>query len=1218
MRHSVPRWRVTVLACAVVLVGTVAMSGDQIKQPWRAAFDPEGVSAEPAAPFEATEAILLLESFTDVTFPPAGWTEAIINDPGTDPDWSRVTTGTSPTIAPHTAPAMARFNSLSCPDTASARLSTPMIDFSTVVAPSLTFWMSHDAGDSANPLDKISIEVSTDGGGTWAVDVATFYRYDAACTTACWQEHTVDLSAYVGPNSVSIGFLGVSDLGYQMYIDDVMVAEPAPNLSTSTKTAPAFVLEDAEIAYTVSIVNTGNAPANAATMVDVLPPDTTYVAASVTCTSGVCSYNAGLNQIEWAGTLALAETVTVSFAVDTAAVACGAALTNTAVIDDPELIFDPVSVSATTRVVSIIAGVDESFADTTFPPLGWTEEIVVDPGTDPDWSRVTTGTSPTIAPHTAPAMAKFNSFNTQATGSARLSTPSMSLAGLTMPRLSFWMSHDTGYTTNTDLVQSQVSTDAGVTWVDVGDPVMRYNADCSPACWMEHLVDLGAYVGLPDVRIGLLGVSDYGNNIYVDDVSVAEPWYPCPSVSIEPDFIGGGCGGDVLTYELTVTNIFSAPDTLNVTYSNLWPMTVEPTSFTLGVGESAVSTVSVPVPWSSAPGDYDIASFLVTGQISGLTDTATIRSFVNVAGTYTDYADVPADDGHRVRDHSVVHYAGKLYKIGGYGGTTGAARAFVDVYDIATDTWSAADPLPGARYYIDCVEIGAKIYCAGGYLTSGQSTLYIFDPAAPAGTQWTTGAPMPANRYAYGGVALNGKYYVLGGYTTTYTPTCLVYDPLTDSWASIADMEVGRRYPLAGAIGGKIYVTGGLVSSSTSTPSTQAYDPATDTWSSLAPNPYGGWVRTADGVVDDRFLLITGGYSNDATASNYVIAYDALSDMWDVPQATMPHLIYGAEGDTDGEGNFWFASGRLYEDGAFSYSNYTEKVTGCPPPTADLSVLKDDGVTQVLPGDPVTYTITASNLGPAPVAGAQVVDIFPADLLDVNWTCAGTGGATCTAAGVGNINDLADIPSGESVVYTATGTVDPNAEGTLIEGRLSLVNTATVYPPGSTGDPDLGNNSSTDIDDIVRLADVAITKDDGVTEVVPGDPVTYTITVINLGPGDTVGALVTDAFPEDILGVTWTCVGSGGGVCTPAGVGNLVDVAGLPNGGSVVYTATGMVSPDATGTIDNIANVVVTDVTDPDPGNNSATDSDTVGAPPLPFADGFESGDTSAWSLTVP
>jgi len=304
MRHFVPRWRVTVLACAVALVGTVAMSGDEIKQPWRAAFDPEGVTAEPAPPFEATDAVQLLESFTDVTFPPTGWTQAIVVDPGTDPVWTRETAGTSPTIAPHTAPAMAKFNSYSTQATGSARLATPVLNLSAVVSPSLKFWMSHDTGYSTS-ADRVTIQISTDGGTTWPVDAATFNRYDAACTTACWQEHTVDLSAYVGQPTVSIGFLGISAYGNNFFIDDVQVAEPAPNLSTSSKAAPAGALQGDEIAYTVSIVNSGAGPASAATMVDVLPPGTTYVPASVSCTSGVCSYNAGLNQFEWSGTVAV-------------------------------------------------------------------------------------------------------------------------------------------------------------------------------------------------------------------------------------------------------------------------------------------------------------------------------------------------------------------------------------------------------------------------------------------------------------------------------------------------------------------------------------------------------------------------------------------------------------------------------------------------------------------------------------------------------------------------------------------------------------------------------------------------------------------------------------------------------------------------------------------------------------------------------------------------
>ncbi len=124
------------------------------------------------------------------------------------------------------------------------------------------------------------------------------------------------------------------------------------------------------------------------------------------------------------------------------------------------------------------------------------------------------------------------------------------------------------------------------------------------------------------------------------------------------------------------------------------------------------------------------------------------------------------------------------------------------------------------------------------------------------------------------------------------------------------------------------------------------------------------------------------------------------------------------------------------------------------------------------------------------------------------------------------------------------------------------------------------------------LADLSITKTDGVTTATPGGSVTYTITASNAGPDSVIGATVADTFPA-ILTPTWTCVGAGGGTCTASGSGNLADTVDLPAGGSVTYTVTAVISPAATGTLSNTATVSST-VTDPDPANNSATDTDTL------------------------
>jgi len=257
-------------------------------------------------------------------------------------------------------------------------------------------------------------------------------------------------------------------------------------------------------------------------------------------------------------------------------------------------------------------------------------------------------------------------------------------------------------------------------------------------------------------------------------------------------------------------------------------------------------------------------------------------------------------------------------------------------------------------------------------------------------------------------------------------------------------------------------------------------------------------------------------------------------------------------------------------------------------PQANLGITVTDGVATATPGGTVTYTIVASNAGPSNAPGSLVADTFPAMLTGVTWTCVGAGGATCAAAGSGNINDTANLPAGGSVTYTATGTVSASATGTL-------TNTATVTAAGGITDPTPGNNSATDTDALSPTANLGITKTDGVSALTPGGSVTYTIVASNAGPSNAPGSTVADTLPATLTGATWTCVGAGGGTCTAAGSGNINDTVNLPSGASVTYTVTATVNISATGTLSNTATVATGGgVTDPTPGNNSATDTDTV------------------------
>ena len=134
-------------------------------------------------------------------------------------------------------------------------------------------------------------------------------------------------------------------------------------------------------------------------------------------------------------------------------------------------------------------------------------------------------------------------------------------------------------------------------------------------------------------------------------------------------------------------------------------------------------------------------------------------------------------------------------------------------------------------------------------------------------------------------------------------------------------------------------------------------------------------------------------------------------------------------------------------------------------PKANLYITKDDGLTTVIPGMSLTYTIVVGNTGPANVAGAQVTDTFSSNLGNVTWICIGSIGAACGSnSGTGNINTTVDLDAGSAVTFTVYAKLSMNPTGT----GNTLSNTATVAAPAGVTDPIPSNNSATDSDSIDR------------------------------------------------------------------------------------------------------------------------------------------------------
>jgi len=255
---------------------------------------------------------------------------------------------------------------------------------------------------------------------------------------------------------------------------------------------------------------------------------------------------------------------------------------------------------------------------------------------------------------------------------------------------------------------------------------------------------------------------------------------------------------------------------------------------------------------------------------------------------------------------------------------------------------------------------------------------------------------------------------------------------------------------------------------------------------------------------------------------------------------------------------------------------------------ADLAITKTDGSATYIAGNSIEYTIVVTNIGSAAVEGATVSDTLPAAITGATWSATYSAGASGPASGIGNINATVDLPNGGQATFTVSGTLAAGATG-------DLTNTATVTAPVNIFDPDTTNNSATDTDTQLSLADLAITKTDGSTTYLAGGSIAYTIVVTNKGPAAVTGATVSDTLPAEITGASWTTAYSAGASGPASGTGNLAATVNLPNGGKATFTLSGTIKADAT--VDPLVNTAKvtapSDISDPDTTNNSATDSDS-------------------------
>ena len=329
---------------------------------------------------------------------------------------------------------------------------------------------------------------------------------------------------------------------------------------------------------------------------------------------------------------------------------------------------------------------------TLFPAQGWESGVPTSPGTPVSgWStnatstayitQATAGTSPTASPHSGSYFADFHSWSYSGI-SAALISPAFSMTGITGGQITFWVYRDyasfytgTGYANEGWGVYMNTTgsmtgaTSLGFVPRTADQPITGSVTGASTTTssgWQQYTVNIPASFSGATNYVLFQGVSQYGNNCYLDDISatglqpLAPPiWTPITNLFSDPAgttaYVAGTpalnvyvhpttvTSSTVVNYVGTITNgTCTSSDTAVVTI-NTPPTAVVATasSITLCVGSTLTLTGSATGATSyswSGPGGYTAAvlnpaGFTVTAASGGVYTLTATNSCGNITAT---------------------------------------------------------------------------------------------------------------------------------------------------------------------------------------------------------------------------------------------------------------------------------------------------------------------------------------------------------------------------------------------------------------------------------------------------------------------------------------------------------------------------------------------------------------------------------------------------------
>src|SRR5207302_3014320 len=188
--------------------------------------------------------------------------------------------------------------------------------------------------------------------------------------------------------------------------------------------------------------------------------------------------------------------------------------------------------------------------------------------------------------------------------------------------------------------------------------------------------------------------------------------------------------------------------------------------------------------------------------------------------------------------------SGKVLVAGGWARSGGlfVGLASAELYDPVLNTWSSAGnmSLPRADGHSATLLTSGEVLVAGGDARTDGNTVANADLYDPASNTWTAAGAMSAARYAHTATLLqDGRVLAAGGVnvdTNSWLASAEIYDPTSESWSTVGSLATARDGHTATLLGnGEVLAAGGQVgytsTQRTLTATAEIYNPATNGWS---------------------------------------------------------------------------------------------------------------------------------------------------------------------------------------------------------------------------------------------------------------------------------------------------------------------------------------------------------------------------------------------------